>query len=65
MINKSIAHALRKLKRKIAASFLLAMTTVGWPEAVLKCVSIKLAVLAREVPDRGNLPNRKKTRLTY
>ena len=59
MIDTTIAHALRKINRKIAASFLLAMTSVGWPEAGLKCVSIKPAVIAREVPDRGNLPNMK------
>ena len=57
MINTTIAHTVRKIKRKIAASFLLAMTTVEWPEALLKCVSIKPAVIAREAPDRGNLPS--------
>ena len=61
MINTTIAHPVRKLKRKIVASFLLAMTAVGWPVAVLKCVSVKPAVIAREVPDRGNLPTIKKT----
>ncbi len=61
MINTTLAHTRRKINRKIAASFLLAMTTVGWPVAVLKCVSVKLAVFAREVPDRGNLPLRKET----